>query len=193
MSELGCFDPVGYNREPGSGRWTRDDLVLKRIWMIVKVPQSKVRAKVLVELNQASRSFMRWKALDFAALKRSLVSYFDDEKQETAISRWDRAKTRASKVGKGLSKSEKAQNGATIVAGILLAYGGVLEPTFSDAPPEIMLSEFDPSEFEFPELSEFSPSELDESEFEFPELSELAPSELDESELEESVLDFNAS
>ncbi|KAL8107405.1 hypothetical protein AgCh_023975 [Apium graveolens] len=91
-----------------------------------------------------------WKPLDFAALKRSLVSYFDDEKQETAISRWDRAKTRAFKVGKGLSKSEKAQNtsrnlcvgkkkkgefqhfsflsgGATIVAGILLAYGGVFE------------------------------------------------------------------
>ncbi|KAL8107414.1 hypothetical protein AgCh_023984 [Apium graveolens] len=50
-----------------------------------------------------------WKALDFKALKWSLVSYFDNEKQETAISRWARAKTRASKVGKGLSKSEKAQ------------------------------------------------------------------------------------
>ncbi|KAL1825367.1 hypothetical protein ACET3Z_012145 [Daucus carota] len=50
-----------------------------------------------------------WKALDFAALKRSSVSYFDGEKHETAISRWARARTRAAKVGKGLSKSEKAQ------------------------------------------------------------------------------------
>ncbi|KAL8107417.1 hypothetical protein AgCh_023987 [Apium graveolens] len=54
-------------------------------------------------------SFYTWKALDFAALKRSLVSYFDDEKQETAISKWAWAKIRASKVGKGLSKSKKAK------------------------------------------------------------------------------------
>ncbi|KAK4349844.1 hypothetical protein RND71_029157 [Anisodus tanguticus] len=39
-----------------------------------------------------------WKALDF-----------DIGKTETALSRWTRAKTMASKVGKGLSKDEKAQ------------------------------------------------------------------------------------
>ncbi|KAL1547782.1 IQ domain-containing protein iqm5, variant 2 [Salvia divinorum] len=50
-----------------------------------------------------------WKALDFAALKRSSVSFFDVEKPETAVSRWARARTRAAKVGKGLSKDEKAQ------------------------------------------------------------------------------------
>ncbi|TXG61589.1 hypothetical protein EZV62_012952 [Acer yangbiense] len=50
-----------------------------------------------------------WKALDFAALKRSSVSFFNIEKQETAVSRWARARTRAAKVGKGLSKDEKAQ------------------------------------------------------------------------------------
>ncbi|KAM6559275.1 hypothetical protein CsatA_028514 [Cannabis sativa] len=50
-----------------------------------------------------------WKALDFAALKRSSVSFFNIEKPETAISRWARARTRAAKVGKGLSKDEKAQ------------------------------------------------------------------------------------
>jgi hypothetical protein len=50
-----------------------------------------------------------WKALDFAALKRSSVSFFNDDKPETAVSRWARAKTRAAKVGKGLSKDEKAQ------------------------------------------------------------------------------------
>ncbi|CAK7352574.1 unnamed protein product [Dovyalis caffra] len=51
----------------------------------------------------------RWKALDFAALKRSSVSFFNDEKPETTVSRWARARTRAAKVGKGLSKDEKAQ------------------------------------------------------------------------------------
>ncbi|KAE9602465.1 hypothetical protein Lal_00049717 [Lupinus albus] len=50
-----------------------------------------------------------WKALDFAALKRSSVSFFDVQKQETAMSRWARARTRAAKVGKGLSKDENAQ------------------------------------------------------------------------------------
>ncbi|KAK7411918.1 hypothetical protein VNO78_03362 [Psophocarpus tetragonolobus] len=50
-----------------------------------------------------------WKALDFAALKRSSVSFFNVEKQETAVSRWARARTRAAKVGKGLSKDDKAQ------------------------------------------------------------------------------------
>nr|GLL17218.1 IQ domain-containing protein IQM1-like [Ipomoea trifida] len=50
-----------------------------------------------------------WKALDFAALKRSSISFFNIDKQETAASRWSRARTRAAKVGKGLSKDEKAQ------------------------------------------------------------------------------------
>ncbi|GFZ08516.1 calmodulin-binding family protein [Actinidia rufa] len=50
-----------------------------------------------------------WKALDFAALKRSSVSFFNVTKPETAASRWSRARTRAAKLGKGLSQDEKAQ------------------------------------------------------------------------------------
>ncbi|XVE97696.1 hypothetical protein REPUB_Repub03eG0041100 [Reevesia pubescens] len=50
-----------------------------------------------------------WKTLDSAALGRCSISFYDIEKQETAISKWARAKTRAAKVGKGLSKDEKAQ------------------------------------------------------------------------------------
>ncbi|CAN6476653.1 unnamed protein product [Victoria cruziana] len=50
-----------------------------------------------------------WSALDFATLKRSSVSFFDIDKPESAVSRWSRARTRAAKVGKGLSKDEKAQ------------------------------------------------------------------------------------
>ncbi|KAF8398573.1 hypothetical protein HHK36_017504 [Tetracentron sinense] len=50
-----------------------------------------------------------WKLLDFAELKRSSISFFDIEKPETAISRWSRARTRAAKVGKGLSKKGNGQ------------------------------------------------------------------------------------
>ncbi|XP_042444842.1 IQ domain-containing protein IQM1-like [Zingiber officinale] len=50
-----------------------------------------------------------WKALDFASLKRTSVSFFHEEKQETAVSKWSRAKNRLARVGKGLSKDEKAQ------------------------------------------------------------------------------------
>ncbi|URE09024.1 calmodulin-binding protein [Musa troglodytarum] len=50
-----------------------------------------------------------WKLIDFALLKLSSVSFFDIEKQESAVSRWSRARTRAAKVGKGLSKDQKAQ------------------------------------------------------------------------------------
>ncbi|XP_025886012.2 IQ domain-containing protein IQM6-like isoform X1 [Solanum lycopersicum] len=50
-----------------------------------------------------------WKALDFATLTQSSVSFFDVEKTETTVSRWVRAQIRASKIGKGLSKNEKAQ------------------------------------------------------------------------------------
>ncbi|KAJ3673390.1 hypothetical protein LUZ60_006764 [Juncus effusus] len=50
-----------------------------------------------------------WKLLDFALLKRSSVSFFEYQKPESAISKWSRARTRAAKVGKGLSKDEKAQ------------------------------------------------------------------------------------
>ncbi|KAG6588050.1 IQ domain-containing protein IQM5, partial [Cucurbita argyrosperma subsp. sororia] len=50
-----------------------------------------------------------WKAIDFANLERSSVSFYNIEKPETAVSRWARARTRAAKVGKGLSKDEKAQ------------------------------------------------------------------------------------
>ncbi|RWV79667.1 hypothetical protein GW17_00059165 [Ensete ventricosum] len=50
-----------------------------------------------------------WKAFDFASLKHSSISFFGGTKPETAASRWARALTRAAKVGKGLSKNNKAQ------------------------------------------------------------------------------------
>ncbi|KAK3436245.1 hypothetical protein EUGRSUZ_C00869 [Eucalyptus grandis] len=50
-----------------------------------------------------------WKAIDFAALKHSSVSFYKDDEPETVGSQWARASTRVAKVGKGLSKDEKAQ------------------------------------------------------------------------------------
>ncbi|CAN4109298.1 unnamed protein product [Withania somnifera] len=49
-----------------------------------------------------------WKVLDSVELKHSSISFFDIQKPQTAFSRWSRALTRAAKVGKGLSKDEKA-------------------------------------------------------------------------------------
>ncbi|XP_038878273.1 IQ domain-containing protein IQM2-like isoform X2 [Benincasa hispida] len=39
-----------------------------------------------------------WKLLNFADLRRSSISFFDIEKQKTAISRWSRARTRAARI-----------------------------------------------------------------------------------------------
>ncbi|CAH9122474.1 unnamed protein product [Cuscuta epithymum] len=51
-----------------------------------------------------------WKVLlDFAQLKHSSISFFHLHKHESPTSRWSRARTRAAKVGKGLSKNGKAQ------------------------------------------------------------------------------------
>nr|GLL36507.1 IQ domain-containing protein IQM6-like [Ipomoea trifida] len=50
-----------------------------------------------------------WKLLDSVELKHNSVSFFDIEKPETAVSRWSRASAKAAKVGKGLSKDEKAR------------------------------------------------------------------------------------
>lgn len=49
-------------------------------------------------INKLSTNDFRWKALDFASLNNSSVSFFKVEKQETAVSKWARAKKRAAKV-----------------------------------------------------------------------------------------------
>jgi hypothetical protein len=54
-----------------------------------------------------------WKLCDSASLDRTSISFFTATagggKQETAASRWVRAAKRIAKVGKGLSKDDKAQ------------------------------------------------------------------------------------
>lgn len=75
---------------------------LQKVYKSFRTRRKLADCAVLVEQSW-------WKLLDFAELKRSSISFFDIEQHETAISRWSRAKTRAAKVGKGLSKNEKAQ------------------------------------------------------------------------------------
>ncbi|KAL5765305.1 hypothetical protein ACOSQ2_017899 [Xanthoceras sorbifolium] len=75
---------------------------LQKVYKSFRTRRKLADCAVLVEQSW-------WKLLDFAELKRSSISYFDIEKHETAISRWSRARTRAAKVGKGLSKNDRAQ------------------------------------------------------------------------------------
>ncbi|KAF4357540.1 hypothetical protein G4B88_026919 [Cannabis sativa] len=77
-------------------------LKLQKVYKSFRTRRKLADCAVLVEQSW-------WKLLDFAELKRSSISFFDIEKHETAISRWSRARTRAAKVGKGLSKNDKAQ------------------------------------------------------------------------------------
>ncbi|CAN6555902.1 unnamed protein product [Malus baccata var. baccata] len=75
---------------------------LQKVYKSFRTRRKLADCAVLVEQSW-------WKLLDFAELKRSSISFFEIEKHETAMSRWSRARTRAAKVGKGLSKNEKAQ------------------------------------------------------------------------------------
>ncbi|KAF5473402.1 hypothetical protein F2P56_010014 [Juglans regia] len=77
-------------------------LKLQKVYRSFRTRRQLADCAVLVEQRW-------WKLLDFAELKRSSVSFFDIEKPETVSSRWLRARTRAAKVGKGLSKAEKAR------------------------------------------------------------------------------------
>ncbi|OIW19222.1 hypothetical protein TanjilG_20347 [Lupinus angustifolius] len=77
-------------------------LKLQKVYKSFRTRRKLADCAILVEQSW-------WKLLDFAELKHSSISFFDIEKHETAISRWSRARTRAAKVGKGLSKDDKAQ------------------------------------------------------------------------------------
>ncbi|KAL6986950.1 hypothetical protein U1Q18_012710 [Sarracenia purpurea var. burkii] len=77
-------------------------LRLQKVYKSFRTRRQLADCAVLVEQRW-------WKLLDFAELRRSSISFFDIEKPETALSRWSRARTRAAKVGKGLSKDERAR------------------------------------------------------------------------------------
>ncbi|KAK3026380.1 hypothetical protein RJ639_040469 [Escallonia herrerae] len=102
----------------------RHDSMSKRILQSPILDSSNPKHEAAIKLQKVYKSFRTrrkladcavlieqswWKLLDFAELKHSSISFFDLDKHETAISRWSRARTRAAKVGKGLSKNGKAQ------------------------------------------------------------------------------------
>lgn len=94
-------NPTLKSSEPGNSRY-QAALKLQKVYKSFRTRRQLADCAVLVEQRW-------WKLLDFAELKHSSISFFDIEKPETAISRWSRARTRAAKLGKGLSKDEKAR------------------------------------------------------------------------------------
>ncbi|CAJ2661087.1 unnamed protein product [Trifolium pratense] len=50
-----------------------------------------------------------WKDSDSSPFQRCLISHFDSDKSEIAISNWATARTMAAKMGRGLSKDDKGQ------------------------------------------------------------------------------------
>ncbi|KAF5747744.1 hypothetical protein HS088_TW05G00471 [Tripterygium wilfordii] len=105
--QLPRFDHLSENKldsstlKPETHRY-QAALKLQKVYKSFRTRRKLADCAVLVE--------QRWsKLLDFAELKRSSISFFDIERPETAFSRWSRARTRAAKVGKGLSKDKKAR------------------------------------------------------------------------------------
>ncbi|KAJ9183139.1 hypothetical protein P3X46_007043 [Hevea brasiliensis] len=94
VQKLPIFDPANPKHQAA--------VKLQKVYKSFRTRRKLADCAVLVEQSW-------WKLLDFAELKHSSISFFDIEKHETAISRWSRARTRAAKVGKGLSKNDKAQ------------------------------------------------------------------------------------
>ncbi|KAI3474593.1 hypothetical protein Pfo_029595 [Paulownia fortunei] len=76
--------------------------------VLTSLPDSdKSRHQAALKLQKTYKSFRTRRQLaDCAVL---FISFFEIEKPETAVSRWSRARTRAAKVGKGLSKDDKAR------------------------------------------------------------------------------------
>ncbi|KAL0925905.1 hypothetical protein M5K25_004281 [Dendrobium thyrsiflorum] len=77
-------------------------LKLQKVYKSFRTRRQLADCAVLVEQSW-------WKLLDFALLKRSSISFFDIKKPESIVSKWSRARTRAAKVGKGLSKNGRAR------------------------------------------------------------------------------------
>ncbi|KAJ4822920.1 IQ domain-containing protein iqm2 [Turnera subulata] len=119
-----CDPPANVHREEMDNQYFSSDNTSGPIEKLQIFDPSNPKHQAAIKLQKVYKSFRTrrkladcavlveqswWKLLDFAELKRSSISFFDIEKHETAISRWSRARTRAAKVGKGLSKNDKAQ------------------------------------------------------------------------------------
>ncbi|GMI63309.1 hypothetical protein like AT3G58480 [Hibiscus trionum] len=94
--------PNGIPEVEVGGRQYQAALKLQKVYKSFRTRRQLADCAVIVEQKW-------WKLLDFVELKRSSISFFEIEKPESAVSRWFRARIRAAKVGKGLSKDEKAR------------------------------------------------------------------------------------
>ncbi|XP_010519656.1 PREDICTED: IQ domain-containing protein IQM2-like [Tarenaya hassleriana] len=84
------------------GREDEAAVKLQKVYKSFRTRRKLADCAVLVEEGW-------WKVMDFVELERSSLLFFDKDRQESAVSRWSRAKTKAAKVGKGLSKNSKAR------------------------------------------------------------------------------------
>lgn len=73
-------------------------VVVEELWYVYILSQFLSFLEFSTFVSEINSNCHRWKALDFAALKQSSVSFFNIEKPETAVSRWSRARTRAARV-----------------------------------------------------------------------------------------------
>lgn len=120
---MACLKPVSLNTDDGTRMSRSDNSSEGNLHSKGLEPDDK-RGQAALRLQKVYKSFRTrrqladcavlveqkwWKLLDFAELRRSSISFFNIERPETAISRWSRARSKAAKVGKGLSKDEKAR------------------------------------------------------------------------------------
>ncbi|KAE8704616.1 hypothetical protein F3Y22_tig00110450pilonHSYRG01021 [Hibiscus syriacus] len=121
-----CMKPSNDNihEKPGSniakngGRRYQAALKLQKVYKSFRIRRQLADCAVVAEQRW-------WKLLDFAELKGRSICFFEIEKQETAVSLWSRARTRAAEVGKGLSKDEKLESllfciGSRLILGIVM-------------------------------------------------------------------------
>ncbi|KAK1608588.1 hypothetical protein QYE76_032261 [Lolium multiflorum] len=118
MVKVGIIDPLNVIRTALVDAASVSSLMTTAEAIIFEIPKEEKEATAMgvlfsLSLRLADSAVFAeqiwWKLLDFEFLKRSSISFFDINKQETAVSKWSRARARAAKFRKGLSRDDKPQ------------------------------------------------------------------------------------